>query len=867
MTLRLHYFLHKECYKKFFIYFFLVGTYSYASSLFKSLSDIEEYASRIDEFPSDFVDTATTASLINFCGKMAPTLREGIVQPGNGTWRGQEFASLLSQINGIRQKSGYQSPCVAVKKPVAGSQFIIFTELCSSFHTLVRALKTMQELKIIDDSLLIKDPKIYIVFNGNSVFSPIYSLDTLTIILRLIAVNPNNVIYIAQDEIKNSDWLQQPFVQELCARIKTKKNDENFPFEGPLKQFFSTLPLALYLEGDLAGGCLEGIRISADLKGPKMLSDLTLGNIMGRSALAVKIDKSLIENAKRTCVRAIITRINDVRNFVWQGILRSETQNDSLVIWRTLTNARGYCCSSSLFSNGSFVVVNTSGPLKTWSIQLFSYQNASEKFVPMRLFNLLTGDELPLIERAEYDISAANKKLTWLQEQVERTKKELAELDLSIKNMPIAQQEEIEKVFEQARAQEREIDIAAAAEPVAEKKSVDAEIVKEALVVVPESTNMRKIVPVSSDERLEKKFHKEVLNIGSTLSLSRMMTNRLVSPIKDVLEAYFGMGAQDKLYKNRIVKMIILDDEFIPARARENVLSLKRDFNVNIILCAFGTPHAEAYFDLIKDGSIFSLFPFAFNSTFLDNGLKNAIFFGIGNFAEEYWVTKYAIEKLSAKKIAIFYLPIVNRYLEGAKKALDEAKFKNYIAVPHVLESANFTEQAAQIKSFDPDTIILSSNYEAAISLFNELGANWLLGKKIVVASAPFTNVEVFDKYCSSKGVKYLIASQVPNPATSNLEVVKDFRSFAYRYSISIGTVELYIYMCCRIFTEIVNKIEGPVTVEKVKEVAEHFKNYDLGGITLTFNPNDRNLVNSIWLNDCTDEWSSEWKKIDIKIN
>ena len=137
------------------------------------------------------------------------------------------------------------------------------------------------------------------------------------------------------------------------------------------------------------------------------------------------------------------------------------------------------------------------------------------------------------------------------------------------------------------------------------------------------------------------------------------------------------------------------------------------------------------------------------------------------------------------------------------------------------------------------------------------MGTDFLIGK-ILIGGSVFLNVDSFKKNIRFQGLDMVIPSLVPNPKTSDLSIVKDFRTFAQNNHIEDEPVALQTYISARIFVEIIKKIKGPVTKQKIIEVAEQFKGFDLGGIPLTFDPQTRRLINTLWIDSGKEQWQEE---------
>ena len=364
-------------------------------------------------------------------------------------------------------------------------------------------------------------------------------------------------------------------------------------------------------------------------------------------------------------------------------------------------------------------------------------------------------------------------------------------------------------------------------------------------VVKPESEN-KDVVPVQA----------EAISIGSSLDLSKS-DKLLGNLIKNCLEAFFDTVNREKLLGARTVKIYILDDEYNPQKARANVLRLIKDHDIQALLVPMESSNLEAYLDLVNSGQTDVLFAHADSPDFKKPDLKNLINFSASSFEEGYIVLKYACKDSSIKKLILFYEAAVEGFLDGAKKALSELQMKNYVEVSYSASDVDYSAQVKKIKNESPDAIMFLGGINPALSLLRSLGTEFLLNK-LLIGGSVFLNVDNFKKSLRDKGIKMVVPSLVPNPKASDLQIVKDFRSFARVNHIPEEPMSLQTYISVRMFIEIIKKIQGPVTKQKIIEVAEQFKGFDLGGITLTFDPQTRRLINSIWIDSGSDQWSEE---------
>ena len=96
------------------------------------------------------------------------------------------------------------------------------------------------------------------------------------------------------------------------------------------------------------------------------------------------------------------------------------------------------------------------------------------------------------------------------------------------------------------------------------------------------------------------------------------------------------------------------------------------------------------------------------------------------------------------------------------------------------------------------------------------------------------------------KGVDFLYASQMPNPKTSKLKIVQEYRNDTKKYfpndPLNILSLSYYIYAA--IIEKAIQKTTGQVTKEKIIQQIEQMKQYNLDGFIVNFDPNTRLACN-----------------------
>ena len=342
------------------------------------------------------------------------------------------------------------------------------------------------------------------------------------------------------------------------------------------------------------------------------------------------------------------------------------------------------------------------------------------------------------------------------------------------------------------------------------------------------------------------------LLFGSTMDLSKG-ASPIGKRVKDGLEIAFDKEHRTNEVPGIIPDLVTVDDEYTPRKTRNAVEQMMQN-GVSIFIGSQGSASLESYLDLIQDGKVLVLFPFTGAPIFRKPNLKYLIHYRGSYIREGEVLMNYAIKDLKSKKIAIFYQDDAfgRGALEGAQRELKAAGISNFVEVAHERNLVDYKKQAAKIQDFNPDTILFSTNALAIRGLIRQMGVQYFAGKTLLGLSV---YEDAFERFLKEKGLTFILIRMVPDPATSDLEIVKEYREWADRHNMAYDKVSLEQFINANILFEILRTIEKPVTSEKIIATAENMKNYPFKGLVLDFNPATRELSGDLWLDVGQDEW------------
>lgn len=360
-----------------------------------------------------------------------------------------------------------------------------------------------------------------------------------------------------------------------------------------------------------------------------------------------------------------------------------------------------------------------------------------------------------------------------------------------------------------------------------------------------------------------------ILAIGNSTDFSKVLkewSDYLKSGLLLPIDRVNNQGGID----GTKIQLIFLDDEHQPKLARANVETFLKDFKADILLGANGTATLDAYIDLVKEKKVLSIFPNT--GSFRDPTISYLLHFGPSYKDEGYAVTKYVLEATNFDRFAFFYQK--DGYgadlLEGAKKALANSGNRTIMEVSYDPFSVDVVEQAKKIKEFKPDVIAFFSLSLITQKLVSELGTDFVRGRLFMGNSR--LGDQSFMKFLTRQGVKIIMPQVVPDPQTSQIKLVQDFREFARFQKVPFEQAALMGYIEASLFLDMMAKMGKPFSKDRFVEAFEAIHDYDFKGMKFNFDPNTRQLSQVIWLDTGSGDWiehkiEAEKKQLDNKQN
>jgi len=807
------------------------------TNIFNTIDQLQSYAATNYEYPDIDNTNWLRPKYSSFYKNNIPSWTTKILRflriQKPALWTAHKFKNLLSHVTRQRENNSHMGRFVQRIHPKPGSKFIVWGHLFGAFHSFVRGLDYLQKNKIIDKRLKIISKDHFIVFNGNAINMSPYILETLTVILKLMEANPQQIIYIKGSHEDKEHWLNYGLKKELkikAAQLSTEK----IPLRNLINRFFNTLPLALYLTTN-SEETLKAVRISFHDRNYEELNESTFTklfeNTNNTSQKTFNLRQAKHSSKPNVDIDVVLKSVDNI-NFPVppKGLASVDPDKGATSFVLFSSPIKSHRAAYNFFFD-AFSVIDIKREFDDWTITLFN-QDVREKlgFTKQETYNLVSGNIVTKKKKPDTPIKKKVKKLEKQLKACKTTLKKITtKLTLQKKATKIKKPKPTKKkkapVRKKPKATKKKI------RPTKKKAKPPKKIKKKTKPKPPVKTTIRK---------------KEII-IGTSQDITgehQEYCKKVIKPMNILFKKINKKGG----INGKKIKLLIEDDDYKPKKARQNILNFIKK-GIDIIFSPHGGPTTEGYLDLIKKGKIIVAFPDT-GAPKLYNAQLKYILHAYPSYDKMSTIAlRYLTQNKGAKKIAITY-PDSVAIGKSHKTAIEKNNIKkgNYILVPYRIGETNFADQAKKINAFEADAIFLATLTEPGVRMLKAIGAPNLRNTKILTTLEGGAKFVRFIKE-NDLTANWINIENIPNPMTSQIQMMKDYR-MDMKGASNLTTEIAQSYIRTQLFIYLLKKIKGPITKEKIIKAAEQTKKTNVKGFPISFNPKTRQLSSSVWVED-----------------
>ena len=374
---------------------------------------------------------------------------------------------------------------------------------------------------------------------------------------------------------------------------------------------------------------------------------------------------------------------------------------------------------------------------------------------------------------------------------------------------------------------------------------------------------------------------KENYRINSGISLKATQENLSMHKQRVVIASMLDLSAKNYVIGNAIrrgislarrqvnvldllpgkeVLAFVYEDFYVPHIARENYELLKAQENIKAFLLSIGSTPLLVSREDLESGATLQVFQASGSSEYRTPEMKGVINFTPSYDLEVESLINFLVKDYRLRSFGFFYQDddYGRPLLQKAKEVLEKLGIKNYIEIPYAPDTNDFKKQCDMIKNNHIQALGFFSTSFSTQEFLRQLGAYHLASTQLFAVS--FVADDVFESLIKNElRLSCIYSRVVPDPRKSPLPIVQEYRSLMDEAGLRYDSFSLLGFICTSILCDMMKKVSDDISYKTLAAQLESLNNYDYKGLTLTFNPQNRQISNRVWL-DLQD--GNEWQEV-----
>jgi branched-chain amino acid transport system substrate-binding protein len=297
------------------------------------------------------------------------------------------------------------------------------------------------------------------------------------------------------------------------------------------------------------------------------------------------------------------------------------------------------------------------------------------------------------------------------------------------------------------------------------------------------------------------------------------------------------------------LELVSYDDGYEPEKAIANTKRLIGENTVFALVGEVGTPTSNAVQPIATEAGVPFIGPFTGAAFLRDPSLKNVINIR-GSYGQETeaWI-EHLTKDLGISKIAILYQDDTfgRAGLAGVQKAMDKRGMKLVAEGTYERNTTAVKTALLAIRAANPEAVVMVGAYKPCAE-FIKLARKLKLDAVFVNISFVGSNALAKELGPDGKGV--VVTQVVPFPEDTSIPLVARYQKAlkAANANAEVGFVSLEGYMVGQLVIQALQKLQGPVTRDGLLSTIKQVGTFDLGGVTLSYGPEDNQGMDQVFL-------------------
>lgn len=331
-------------------------------------------------------------------------------------------------------------------------------------------------------------------------------------------------------------------------------------------------------------------------------------------------------------------------------------------------------------------------------------------------------------------------------------------------------------------------------------------------------------------------LHAQIL-IGQTAGY----TGSVAAGVKETSEGamlYFNAVNASGGVHGQKIQLIPLDDKFDPKIAKENAQLLITQKNVVAMFLTRGTPHTQAIIEVLDQHGVPLVAP-STGAMVMHKPVKKHVFNVRSTYQLEAEEVVATLSSWDLKRIAVIQTD--DSFGEdgavGVQKGLATFKLEAVANIKIDREKQDFSKMAAKVAATKAQAVILiasGTNVVKAVAALRAAGS----GSRIVTLSNNASNGFIKSLGAQARGM--IVMQVFPYERSSKYGFIKEAQDLARAQGgLVVSPAVLEGFAAAKVMVEALRRAGANPSRAKVQLALENMKNYDLGGLTISYSPDD----------------------------
>ena len=297
----------------------------------------------------------------------------------------------------------------------------------------------------------------------------------------------------------------------------------------------------------------------------------------------------------------------------------------------------------------------------------------------------------------------------------------------------------------------------------------------------------------------------------------------------DAVNAKGGVNGQQ-------IKLVSLDDKFDPKLSAANTQKLIEEQSVLAMFLTRGTPHTEAIFPLLEKHAVPLVGP-STGAMVLHAPVKKYVFNVRATYQREAEKAIGHLATIGITRIALVYADdsFGADGVAGAQKGLAAAKLVATAVEKFDRSKPDFSVLAPKIALTDAQAVMMIASGSAVVDCIKALK---LAGSKSQFVTLSNNASGGFIKSLGDNARGVIVTQVLPQSLSYSL--VKEASDLARAKSINdVSPAMLEGFSAAKVLVEALRRTGGKPSRERLQQALEGMAKYDLGGLELSYSPQD----------------------------